>query len=47
MSIRSVWTPGHLAIIRAAARDPAVERIFVNAAIKKAFAATRPAIARG
>jgi penicillin-insensitive murein endopeptidase len=34
---RSVWTPGHLAIIRAAARDPAVERIFVNAAIKKAL----------
>ena len=34
---RSVWTPGHLAIIRAAARDPGVERIFVNAAIKKAL----------
>ncbi len=34
---RSVWTPGHLAIIRSAARDPGVERIFVNAAIKKAL----------
>ena len=34
---RSLWTPGHLAIIRAAARDPGVERIFVNAAIKKAL----------
>ena len=34
---RSVWTSGHLAIIRAAARDAAVERIFVNAAIKKAL----------
>ncbi|WP_374545158.1 penicillin-insensitive murein endopeptidase, partial [Rhodoblastus sp.] len=34
---RSVWTSGQLAIIRAAARDPAVERIFVNAAIKKAL----------
>jgi penicillin-insensitive murein endopeptidase len=34
---RSVWTPGHLAIVRAAARDPNVERIFVNAAIKKAI----------
>jgi penicillin-insensitive murein endopeptidase len=34
---RSVWTPGQLAIIRAAARDPGVERIFVNAAIKKAL----------
>jgi penicillin-insensitive murein endopeptidase len=34
---RSVWTRGHLAIIRAAALDPGVERIFVNAAIKKAI----------
>jgi penicillin-insensitive murein DD-endopeptidase len=32
---RNVWTPGQTAIIREAARDPAVERIFVNAAIKK------------
>src|SRR5215813_6261404 len=32
-----VWTPGHLAIIRTAARQPEVERIFVNAAIKKAL----------
>ncbi len=32
-----VWTPGHVAVIRAAARDPLVERIFVNAAIKKAL----------
>ncbi|MGB6326182.1 MAG: penicillin-insensitive murein endopeptidase [Methylocella sp.] len=31
------WTPDHLAIIRAAAQDPAVQRIFVNAAIKKAL----------
>jgi penicillin-insensitive murein endopeptidase len=30
-----VWTPSHLAVIRAAAEEPAVERIFVNAAIKK------------
>jgi penicillin-insensitive murein endopeptidase len=34
---RSVWSRGQLAIIRLAARDPAVERIFVNAAIKKAL----------
>lgn len=34
---RSVWTRGQLAIVRAAARDPGVERIFVNAAIKKAM----------
>jgi penicillin-insensitive murein endopeptidase len=32
-----VWTAGHAAVIRAAARDPHVERIFVNAAIKKAL----------
>ncbi|MDR6303489.1 penicillin-insensitive murein endopeptidase [Nitrobacter vulgaris] len=31
------WTPSHLSVIRAAAREPAVERIFVNAAIKKAL----------
>jgi len=32
-----VWTPAHAAIIKAAAEDPKVERIFVNAAIKKAL----------
>lgn len=32
---RSVWTPAHGNLIRAAAEDPQVERIFVNAAIKK------------
>src|ERR1700726_642075 len=31
------WTPDHLAVIRAAAQDPEVQRIFVNAAIKKAL----------
>jgi penicillin-insensitive murein endopeptidase len=31
------WTPTHLAVIRAAAKEPSVERIFVNAAIKKAL----------
>src|SRR5947199_193250 len=30
-----VWTPAHFAIIKAAAEDPVVERVFVNAAIKK------------
>ena len=34
---RSKWTPAHLALIRAAAEQPQVERIFVNAAIKKAI----------
>ncbi len=31
------WTPNHLAVIRAAAQEPGVQRIFVNAAIKKAL----------
>jgi penicillin-insensitive murein DD-endopeptidase len=33
----SVWTSGHLAVIRDAALEPRVQRIFVNAAIKKAL----------
>lgn len=33
----TTWTPSHLSVIRAAAREPRVERIFVNAAIKKAL----------
>jgi penicillin-insensitive murein DD-endopeptidase len=32
-----VFTQGHLSVIRDAAREPSVERIFVNAAIKKAL----------
>ncbi|MDE2244110.1 MAG: penicillin-insensitive murein endopeptidase, partial [Bradyrhizobium sp.] len=32
-----VWTAGHLAVIRDAALEPRVQRIFVNAAIKKAL----------
>src|SRR3954453_19635100 len=32
-----VWTHGHFAVIKAAAEDPKVERVFVNAAIKKAL----------
>lgn len=31
------WTRAHFTIIRAAAQEPAVQRIFVNAAIKKAM----------
>src|SRR6202048_4057140 len=31
------WTPNHLAVIRDAARESSVQRIFVNAAIKKAL----------
>ena len=33
----AVWTHAHTEVIRAAAEDPGVERIFVNAAIKKAL----------
>jgi penicillin-insensitive murein endopeptidase len=33
----SAWTPGHLAVLRTAALDDDVQRIFVNAAIKKAL----------
>lgn len=33
----AVWTEGHLAVIRAAASDSQVQRIFVNAAIKRAL----------
>lgn len=33
----AVWTPGHAAVIKAAAQEPEVERVFVNAAIKKAL----------
>jgi penicillin-insensitive murein DD-endopeptidase len=32
-----VFTPGHLMVLRAAAQEPNVQRIFVNAAIKKAL----------
>ena len=33
----NVWTPAHAAIIKAAAQDTLVERIFINPAIKKAL----------
>lgn len=33
-NLNDSWTPGHAALLRAAAQDPAVARIFVNAAIK-------------
>jgi len=33
----AVWTSDHLAVIKEAARSPDVQRIFVNAAIKKAI----------
>ena len=33
----NVWTPNHLTLIRDAAQEPSVQRIFANAAIKKAL----------
>ncbi len=35
-----IWTPQHLAVIREAALDPNVQRVFVNAAIKRAMCRT-------
>jgi Penicillin-insensitive murein endopeptidase len=37
---RAHWTPGQAAIIKAAAEEPEVDHIFVNAAIKKALCET-------
>jgi penicillin-insensitive murein endopeptidase len=37
LDVNSDWTPKHMEAIRAAAQDAAVQRIFVNAAIKKAI----------
>ena len=33
----AVWTPRHMALLRAVSREPEVARIFVNAAIKRAL----------
>ncbi len=37
LDVNDAWQPEHAALIRLAARDPAVARIFVNPAIKKAL----------
>jgi penicillin-insensitive murein endopeptidase len=37
LDVNAAWTPRHMAVIRLAARDPRVARVFVNAAIKKAI----------
>lgn len=39
-SVGPAWRPAHAALIRLAAEDPAVDRIFVNAAIKRQLCAT-------
>ena len=37
LDVNGSWTPGQMAVVKLAAQDPRVERIFVNAAIKKAI----------
>jgi len=39
-SVNANWTPGHQAVLRAAATDPAVARIFVAAAVKQEMCRT-------
>ena len=39
-SVTAHWTPAQAGVIKAAAEEPEVERIFVNAAIKKALCET-------
>jgi penicillin-insensitive murein endopeptidase len=41
-SVNGAWTASHQALLRAAARDPAVARIFVNAAIKRELCNAAP-----
>lgn len=41
-SVNSNWTPEHMALLRAAAKDPAVARIFVAGAIKMRMCADAP-----
>ena len=40
--VNSNWTPSHMAILRAAAKDPAVARIFVTAPAKLAMCEAAP-----
>lgn len=41
--VNANWTPAHAALMRAAARDPAVERIFITPPAKLAMCASTPA----
>jgi len=47
MAVNGAWRPEHRALIRLAAEDPEVARIFVNAAIKKALCEAAPPGERG
>jgi penicillin-insensitive murein endopeptidase len=42
LAVNAAWRPAHHALIRLAAHDPAVARIFVNAAIKLALCKAEP-----
>jgi len=43
LAVNGNWSPAQHALLKAAAGDPAVARIFVNAAIKKALCEAEPA----
>ena len=43
MDVTREWTPAHHQVLKAAASDPAVARIFVHAAIKQAMCNAEPA----
>ena len=43
LGVNGYWTSGHHAVVKAAASDPAVARIFVHAAIKRAMCDAEPA----
>jgi penicillin-insensitive murein endopeptidase len=45
-ALSPAWTGGHARLLRAAARDPAVTRIFVNPAIKRALCRATPPAGR-
>lgn len=42
MGVNKYWTPQHHQVLKAAASDPSVARIFVHAAIKQAMCAAEP-----
>jgi penicillin-insensitive murein endopeptidase len=41
-SVNGTWTAAHHALLKAAARDPSVARIFVNAAVKRELCRAEP-----
>ncbi|MEM7507050.1 MAG: penicillin-insensitive murein endopeptidase [Pseudomonadota bacterium] len=47
LGVNAYWTPGHHQVLKAAASDAAVARIFVNAAIKRQMCLDEPSFAQG